>query len=70
MNLEKEQNPIIINEKLFKNNKGNKNKEIKKSQSQSHIVYQKSQYTTKNENIFKFSNKKMMMIQVKKNQLK
>ena len=31
---------------------------MKKSQSQSHIVYQKSQYTAKHENIFKFSNKK------------
>ena len=58
INSEKEQNPVIINEKLFKNNKNNKNKEIKKSQSQSHIVYQKSQYIAKNENIFKFSNKK------------
>ena len=58
MNSEKEHNPVIINEKLFKNNKNNKNKEMKKSQSQSHIVYQKSQYTAKLENIFKFSNKK------------
>ena len=55
MNSEKEHNPVIINEKLFNNNK---NKEIKKSQSQSHIVNQKSQYTTKNENIYKFSNRK------------
>ena len=58
MNSEKEHNPVIINEKLFKNNKNNKNKEMKKSQSQSHIVYQKSQYTAKHENILKFSNKK------------
>ena len=58
INSEKEQNPIIINEKLFKHNKKNKSKEMKKSQSQSHIVNQKSQYKNKNENIFKFSNQK------------
>ena len=50
----KNQTPIIIKEKIFKYNKKNKDKEIKKSQSQSHIFYQKSQYK-KTENIFRIN---------------
>ena len=50
-----EKNPIVIKEKILKYNKSTKNKEIKKSQSQSHIFYQK----TKTENILKNNDKKM-----------
>ena len=50
-----EKNPIVIKEKISKYNKSTKNKEIKKSQSQSHIFYQK----TKSENYLKNNDKKI-----------
>ena len=53
---EKNQNPIILKEKIIKYKK-DKNKEIKKSQSQSHIFHQKSQ-NMKTDNLFINTEKK------------
>ena len=46
---EKNPNPIIIKEKILKNKKNYKAKEIKKSQSQSHLYHKNSEYSTKDE---------------------
>ena len=53
-NSEKSTNPLIIKKKFIKNEQNNKNEEVKKSQSLSHIYHQK----TKNNNIFKNNGQK------------
>ena len=66
INSDKSTNPIIINEKICKYNKMNKSKEVVKSQSQSHIFYQKSQYKIKNENNSKIDKEKSDNLSSKK----
>ena len=66
INSDKNSNPIIINEKMSKYNKMNNSKEVIKSQSQSHIFYQKSQYKIKNENNSKTENEKIDNLSSKK----
>ena len=66
INSDNNSNPIIINEKMSKYNKINNRKEVIKSQSQSHIFYQKSQYKMKNDNNSKTDNEKFDNLSSKK----